>query len=265
MEDIQILKPTYFPTVPRLLNKLYGKISASIKNTPGFKGWLLRTAVDTKMQNYKNGLGLTHSVYDKLIFNKIKGILGGNVKIMITGSAPIAAEVIDLMTICFCAPIQEGFGMTETSAGGTATHGHDQTSGHVGGPIASVKLRLRDVPEMNYYNTSEPAQGELCMFGPQITKGYFRNPKKTAEALINGWMHSGDIAQIDSFGKVTIIDRVKNIFKLSQGEYIAPEKLENIYVQSEWVLMSWIYGDSLKDYTIGFFVLDPEAMAKYCL
>ena len=74
---------------------------------------------------------------------------------MVTGSAPIAGEVLDLMSFCFCCPIQEGFGMTETSAGGTLSHPHDQTSGHVGGPTANVKLRLRDVPEMNYYNTSE--------------------------------------------------------------------------------------------------------------
>merc|ERR1711935_515583 len=146
--------------------------------------------------------------------------------------------------------------MTETSAGGTATHGHDQTSGHVGGPIVSVKLRLRDVPELNYYNTSEPAQVELCMFGPQITKGYFRNPKKTAEALINGWMHSGDIAQIDSFGKVTIIDRVKNIFKLSQGEYIAPEKLENIYTTSPYVSQIYVHGESTEAWLMAVIVPD---------
>lgn len=101
-------------------------------------------------------------------------------------------------------------------------------------------------------------------WGPSIMKGYFRNPEKTAEALTHdGWMASGDVAQWLPGGALKIVDRAKNIFKLSQGEYIAPEKLENVYVQSKWVVQNWIYGDSLRDHVIGFFVLDPETAAKH--
>jgi long-chain acyl-CoA synthetase len=96
------------------------------------------------------------------------------------------------------------------------------------------------------------------MWGPSIMKGYFKNQEKTAEAMTaDGWLFTGDVGLVKKNGSIKIIDRAKNIFKLSQGEYIAPEKLENVYVQSNYILQSWIYGDSLRDYIVGFFVLDP--------
>jgi long-chain acyl-CoA synthetase len=95
-------------------------------------------------------------------------------------------------------------------------------------------------------------------------KGYFRNPEKTSEAFHDGWLLTGDVGTVYPNGSLKIIDRAKNIFKLSQGEYIAPEKLENVYVQSSYVMQVWIYGDSLRDYIIGFFVVDPAGVKKYC-
>ena len=103
------------------------------------------------------------------------------------------------------------------------------------------------------------------MWGSSVMKGYFKNPEKTAEALTDdGWLFSGDVGMILPNKSLKIIDRAKNIFKLSQGEYIAPEKLENIYIQSEYIGQVWIYGDSLRDFIIGFFVVDPDNVKKYC-
>ena len=87
----------------------------------------------------------------------------------------------------------EAYGMTETSAGSFLTNEDDLTGGHVGGPVANVKIRLRDIPEMGYLHTNNPPQGEVCLWGPSVTKGYFKNPEKTAESCINGWLHSGDV------------------------------------------------------------------------
>jgi len=155
-EDISILKPTLFPSVPRLFNRIYGKIMDGVKAATGIKGWLVNKAIAAKLHNYKNGLGVTHGIYDKLVFKKMKQMLGGNVKVMITGSAPIAGEVLEFLKICFCAPITEGYGMTETMAGSCLTFPDDPQTGVVGGPLQCVKIRLRDIPEMNYMSSSNP-------------------------------------------------------------------------------------------------------------
>ena len=125
--------------------------------------------------------------------------------------------------------------MTETTASGTLTFTHDCVSGQVGGPIQNVKIRLRDIPEMNYLGSSVPPRGEIEFWGTSVMSGYFKNKEKTDEVLKDGWLSSGDVGLINPNGSIKIIDRAKNIFKLSQGEYIAPEKLENVYIQSSWV------------------------------
>jgi long-chain acyl-CoA synthetase len=179
---------------------------------------------------------------------------------MVTASAPLSGEVLDFLRIAFCCDLREGYGMTETCGASCATYTADPTSGHVGGPLAQVKLRLRDIPEMNYLHTNDPPKGEVCFWGPSNMIGYFKNPEKTAESKSkDGWIFSGDVGRLNKDMSLSIVDRAKNIFKLSQGEYIAPEKLENIFVQSSYVQQCFVYGDSLRDYTIAFFCLDDAA------
>ena len=182
---------------------------------------------------------------------------------MITGSAPISPDVLDFLKIAFCCPIVEGYGMTETSAGSFTTLVGDPVSGHVGGPLCNVKCRVKDIPEMNYMSTNNPPTGELCIWGSSIMSGYFKNPEKTLEAFHDGWLCSGDVAQINPNGSVKIIDRAKNIFKLSQGEYIAPEKLENIYIQSGWLDQVWIHGEALNDFIVMIAVINMPALEKW--
>ena len=126
--------------------------------------------------------------------------------------------------------MQEGYGLTETSASGCLMSAEDPITGHVGGPIEVCKLRLMSLPEMNYLVTDQPyPRGELLIKSLTCFSGYFKRPDKTAEAFDeDGWFKTGDVVQVFENGSVKIIDRSKNIFKLSQGEYIAPEKIENI-------------------------------------
>jgi len=262
-EDMRILKPTLFPSVPRLYNKIHAKISDGVNKADGLKGWMVRSAVDAKLQNIRAGKGYHHLLWDKIVFAKMKELFGGRVRIMITGSAPIAGEVLDFLKICFSAPICEGYGMTETCASGTLTFAHDFESGHVGGPIQNVKIRLRDIPEMNYLGSADPPKGEIEFWGTNVMSGYYKNKEKTDEVLKDGWLSSGDVGLINPNGSIKIIDRAKNIFKLSQGEYIAPEKLENVYIQSSWIAQIWIIGDSIRDYIIAFIVVEPEAVQRY--
>lgn len=150
-----------FPSVPRLYTRIYGKINDNFKAVKGCKAWLVKKALSTKLENLRKDGTVTHGCYDKLVFGKVKALLGGNVKLMLTGSAPMAAEVIDFIKVVFCAPLHEGYGLTETSAASAITFAKDKESGFVGGPLACVKFRTRDIPEMDYYSTDKEPRGEL--------------------------------------------------------------------------------------------------------
>lgn len=116
-EDLPALKPTIFPSVPRLYNKIFGVIKGNMEGLTGCKRWLVSSGVNSKLTALRNNNTVTSGCWDKIVFKKMKAIMGGRVKIMITGSAPISSEVLEFLKICFCCPIAQGFGMTETSAG----------------------------------------------------------------------------------------------------------------------------------------------------
>lgn len=153
-EDIGILKPTFFASVPRLFNKFYDKINAKLNEATGPKGWLVQKALAAKLYYIKDGQGYNHKVYDSLIFSKIKAFLGGNVRVMLTGSAPISGDVLDFLKVVFSCPLCEGYGMTESGGGSTITYADDPQTGIVGGPLACCVIKLRDIPEMNYLSTN---------------------------------------------------------------------------------------------------------------
>ena len=152
---------------------------------------------------------------------------------MISASAPISPEVLTFYKIALGIHVYECYGQTEVSGPATLTHPTDkQSSGSVGGLIPAARLRLKDCPELGYLSTDNPPRGEVQFKGTNNFKGYFKNPEKTKDTITDdGWVNSGDVGVILPNGAIRIIDRAKNIFKLSQGEYIAPEKLENIFGQ----------------------------------
>lgn len=128
-EDIGILQPTFFASVPRLFNKFYDKIQAKLKEAAGVKGWLVNKALAAKLYYLKQGQGFEHKVYDALIFSKIKAFLGGKVRLMLTGSAPIAGDVLDFLKVVFSCPVCEGYGMTESGGGSSVTFANDPQTG----------------------------------------------------------------------------------------------------------------------------------------
>ncbi|KAI9249485.1 hypothetical protein BDA99DRAFT_523921 [Phascolomyces articulosus] len=262
MEDMMILKPTTFPAVPRLLNRIYAKL-AQLANEPGAKASLLRWAIDTKLKNLKEGRGYEHPILDRLLFKKInQKVLGGNVRYIISGSAPIGVDVLQFLRVVFSCDIREGYGATETAAVSCMTMHSDSRAGHIGRPAGCNEIKLVDVPEMNYLSTDKPyPRGEICIRGYNVIKGYFKNEEKTREAFDeDGWYHSGDVGMIDERGALIIIDRKKNIFKLAQGEYIAPEKIENIYAKHPIVAQFYLHGDSYHHALVGIMVPDPEGL-----
>lgn len=261
VDDLQILQPTVFPSVPRLLNRVYGSIVQKTVEAPGVKGALARKAVAAKMANLEAGKGNTHPFWDRLIFNKVRQALGGRVRFIVSGSAPLGKDVMQFLRIALCCDMREGYGATETTAASSIHNEGEYRAGHIGVPFACNEMKLVDVPEMNYLSTDPYPRGEICIRGPNVFMGYYKDEEKTREALDEeGWYHTGDIGMINERGCFVIIDRKKNIFKLAQGEYIAPEKIENVYAKDPIIAQIFVYGDSLQPNLVAIVVPDPEAL-----
>uniref|UniRef100_A0A665VEH4 Arachidonate--CoA ligase n=1 Tax=Echeneis naucrates TaxID=173247 RepID=A0A665VEH4_ECHNA len=239
-DDMKTLQPTIFPVVPRLLN---------------------RTTVFYFIF-VKEGIIRSNSIWDKLIFHKVQESLGGRVRVMVTGAAPISPSVLNFLRASLGCQIFEAYGQTESTAGCTFSMPGDASAGHVGVPLPCNIVKLVDVEEMNYFASN--GEGEVCIKGRNVFKGYLKDPEKTAETLDkDGWLHTGDIGKWLPSGVLKIIDRKKNIFKLSQGEYIAPEKIENVYVRSGPVAQVFVHGDSLQSCLVAIVVPDPEVLPDF--
>ncbi|KAL1950764.1 hypothetical protein VTO73DRAFT_5888 [Trametes versicolor] len=263
LEDIQILRPHFVPLVPRVLNRVYQSVIAA-GDAPGVKGALFRQAVAAKLHNLRTTGRLTHALWDRLVFRKVHAVLGGRIAIIACGSAPFSANIAEFLKVALLADVCEGYGMTENAGCCTSTWPNDPSAcGVVGAPQPSSEIKLVDVPELGYRATDQPfPRGELCMRGGQRFIGYYKDPEKTKETIDEeGWLHTGDIATLDDHGRFKIIDRVKNIMKLAQGEYVALEHVENVYTIAPLVSQLFIYGDSFKSYLVGVVVPEPAQAA----
>ncbi|KAB0385699.1 hypothetical protein FD755_000655 [Muntiacus reevesi] len=259
-DDMKALCPTIFPVVPRLLNRMYDKIFSQA-DTP-LKRWLLEFAAKRKQAEVRSGIIRNNSIWDELFFNKVQASLGGCVRMIVTGAAPASPTVLGFLRAALGCQVYEGYGQTECTAGCTFTTPGDWTSGHVGAPLPCNHIKLVDVEELNYWTSK--GEGEICVRGPNVFKGYLKDPERTKEALDeDGWLHTGDIGKWLPAGTLKIIDRKKHIFKLAQGEYVAPEMIENIYIRSEPVAQVYVHGDSLKAFLVGIVVPDPEVMPSW--
>uniref|UniRef100_A0A7I4CCW8 Long-chain-fatty-acid--CoA ligase n=1 Tax=Physcomitrium patens TaxID=3218 RepID=A0A7I4CCW8_PHYPA len=264
MDDIETLKPTIFASVPRLYNRIYDKITGTVRASGGLREKLFNIAFESKKQALENGKSPS-PIWDRLVFNKVKAALGGRVRIILSGASPISADVLDFLRICFGGYVSEGYGMTETSCLVSGTRVGDNTSGHVGAPTPACEVKLADVPEMEYTDNDKPyPRGEICVRGPILFKGYYKDEVETREIFDEeGWLHTGDIGCWLPGGRLKIIDRKKNIFKLAQGEYIAPEKIENIYLRSRFISQCFVYGDSFNANLVAVAVIDPDTLPAW--
>ncbi|KAG0297871.1 Long chain acyl-CoA synthetase 7 peroxisomal [Dissophora globulifera] len=264
LDDVAALQPTVFVSVPRLFNRIYDRVLAGVKAKGGVAAYLFDLAYATKKANLKRGI-VDHMIWDRLVFGGIHARLGGKMKHILSASAPITPEVLDFLRICFSADVYEGYGQTEQAAGLSITYRGDMTPGQVGPPQLCVEVKLRDIPSMNYTSQDKPfPRGEIMLRGNSVFKGYYKSPVQTAEVLdSDGWAKTGDVGQWDAQGRLILIDRVKNIFKLAQGEYIAPEKIEAILTKHHLVAQVFVYGHSLRATVIGIVVPDAQALGVW--
>uniref|UniRef100_A0A4W6G4C4 Long-chain-fatty-acid--CoA ligase n=1 Tax=Lates calcarifer TaxID=8187 RepID=A0A4W6G4C4_LATCA len=259
-DDLNTLKPTVFPVVPRLLNRMYDKIFGQANTS--LKRWLLGFAYRRKEAEMMKGIVRRDSIWDRLIFRKVQASLGGCVRLMVTGAAPISPTVLTFLRAAIGCQFYEGYGQTECTAGCTMTMPGDWSAGHVGAPLPCNSVKLVDVPEMNYLAVN--GEGEVCVKGTNVFLGYLKDPEKTAETIDeDGWVHTGDIGKWLPNGTLKIVDRKKHIFKLAQGEYIAPEKIENVYIRSDAVAQVFVHGDSLQACLVAVVVPDPDFLSGW--
>ena len=270
MEDMSILGPTLLFTVPRVLQTVRKKIFDGFDALGGWKRRLAYTAYYTKLENYKKYGIITHLIYDKLVFAKIRAMFGNKLKTVLCASAPMPKELADDFKVFLSIPIIEGLGMTELSGSAFCTNYHDLNNFTAGGVTSGVKMIIKSVPDLGYTiddmidGINCPA-GEICLKGPLIFNGYYKNDLENSKAFDeDGYFHTGDVGRIFPYygNGLKIVDRVKEIFKLSQGEYIIPAKLESVYVKSNYIQQIMIYGNSTMNYILAIICPDKQHCAR---
>ena len=267
VEDFELLRPTAICAVPRIFQRIFDGIQAKLKQRSYLVRKIFNQAINMKIKDYNETGILKNVLFDNLILKEVRKSFGGRLRFMLVGSAPCDSYLLNFLRCALSCEIVEGYGQTEDMAGVLLTRTFDPVTQHLGGPGFSCEVKLRDVPELGYTSKSvdkesgkDRPSGELCVRGPIICKGYFRDKEKTKEAIDeDGWLHSGDIVSIipEHGNALRIVDRVKNIFKLQQGEYISPEKIENIFSGCKYIEQIFIYGDSLQNYLIA--VIYPKS------
>ena len=253
IDDVAEVQPTYLPSVPRIFEKIYTKATAA----EGLKGKILSWAIATG-RKYRAAerdgrspgflLERQYALADKLALHKIRDLFGGKVRLCVTGAAPISQEILEFFWAAGVL-ILEGYGMTETSTAASINRPDRYKFGTVGLPFPGVEVRIAD-------------DGEICIKGPNIFQGYHKKPEATAETLVDGWLHTGDLGQVDSDGFVKITGRKKDIIITAGGKNITPANFEGDMKQHQLVSQCVMIGDRLP-YLTALVTLDPEEAPEY--
>ena len=247
VSDLMEVRPTYFPSVPRIFEKIF---TLATSNAPD------RAELDQAVQ-----VGLTvrqmrergeevpdelQQAFDKAeeaLFKNVRNLFGGRCEQCVTGAAPIAKEILEFFYACGV-PVMEGYGMTETSTSATVNTPDAFRFGSVGKPLNGVEARIAD-------------DGEVLLRGPNIFTSYYKNEDATRETLIDGWLHTGDLGHIDDDGFLYITGRKKDIIITAGGKNITPANIENGLKQSRWISQAVVVGDR-RPYLVALITLDPE-------
>jgi long-chain acyl-CoA synthetase len=168
LEDLKELKPTIFGSFPMFLNKLYRNTCEKMaKEGKKAEAFFIKALQEKTEALHKTGK-LTHPIYDRLIFDKIKQVLGGNIRLLISGGAPLSKDVKDFLFVAFGCPVLEAYGVSENAGAVSSTSRWETRAGVVGGPIAGIKMKLCDIPELGYLTTDNPPRGEVCVKGNSV-------------------------------------------------------------------------------------------------
>ena len=257
MADLAEVKPTYFPSVPRIFEKIYTAATAAAEKAGGMKKAVFNWAVgvgrrmrETERAGREPGFFLRrqYEIADKQVLSKVRNLFGGRIKLAVSGAAPINPEILRFFDAAGVL-IVEGWGMTETSTAATIATAEDFKFGTVGRPFPGCEIKIAE-------------DGEILVKGPNIFQGYYKNPEATAETLVDGWLHTGDIGEIDSEGYIKITGRKKDIIITAGGKNITPANLEAEIKQHPLVSQCVVIGDR-RPYLVALVTLDPEEAAAF--
>jgi len=257
--DANYFKPTLMCAVPLILERIY----KSIVDTMRRQGWaveeLFHYFVQYKMKWQDRGFDTP--LLNKTLFRKIRYFLGGKVRLMLSGGAPLSPDTHSLTRTCLCVPLMQGYGLTETTACATVMSPQDRTTGRAGAPLMNVRIKIVNWEEGNYLVTDKPhPRGEIHVGGRNVAMGYYLNEEKTREEFYEEdgfrWFKTGDIGQVEADGVIRIVDRKKDLVKLQHGEYISYGKVEAILKTSPMVENICLYADP--NYTFAVAVVIPS-------
>lgn len=257
VENIKEVRPTVFYSVPRIYEKIHTKIMGEVEQAPPLKKKIFHwsVAVGSEVSRHLQHketvpalLGLKHKLANRLVFKRIQDALGGRIRFIISGGAPISREILEFFHAAGILTI-ELYGITEALLC-TTNREEDYKFGTVGLPSPGVELRIAE-------------DGEILVRSSSVYDGYLKDPELTAEALEpDGWYHTGDIGELDGDGFLTITDRKKDIIITSGGKNLAPQNIENLMKQSPYISQMMVYGDKRK-YLTALITLDEDEVPRY--
>jgi long-chain acyl-CoA synthetase len=258
VDNLGIVKPTFMGAAPRIFEKAHDRIVLMQKAEGGLKEKLFNRAFEVGVQvdrlkregkSVPALLNLQHGLFDKLVYSKIRERFGGRVRFFISGAAALNREVAEWFNAAGI-QILEGYGLTETSAGSFVNRPWQNKFGTVGLVMPGSEVKIAE-------------DGEVLVKGPGIMEGYHNRPEATAEVLEDGWLHTGDIGELDEDGHLRITDRKKDLFKTSGGKYIAPSQIESTFkALCPYVSQFLVHGND-RNYCVALVTLDPDAMADW--
>ncbi len=257
LPNLAELKPSYFPSVPRIFEKIYTAATSAMEKEGGLKKAIFNWAINVgaKMREVERSgrkpgflLQRQYAFADKKVLSKIRGLFGGNIRLAVSGAAPINPEILRFFDAAGVL-VLEGWGMTETSTAATISSPEDFKVGTIGKPFPGCEVKIAD-------------DGEILVKGPNVFQGYHKNPEATAETIVNGWLHTGDIGEVDPDGFIKITGRKKDIIITAGGKNITPANLEAEIKQHPLVSQCVVVGDR-RPYLVALATLEPEEAVKY--
>ncbi|KAL6104500.1 acsl3 [Pungitius sinensis] len=256
--DTSVLKPTLMAAVPEIMDRIYKNVMTKVEEMSKVQNTLFALAYNYKMEQISKGYSTP--LCDRLVFKRMRALLGGNMRVLLSGGAPLSAATQHFMNICLCCPVGQGYGLTETCGAGTISEIWDYSTGRVGAPLVCSEITLKDWEEGGYYSTDKPnPRGEIVIGGPNVAMGYYKRESRNREDFYvdehgQRWFCTGDIGEIHSDGCLKIIDRKKDLVKLQAGEYVSLGKVEAVLKNCSLVDNICAYANSDQSYVISFVV-----------